>query len=81
MDWYNEFASPPAQRNDRLGNYLITRGILDRFDLNWALRESEKRSKPLGEMLVELELASPLQIQQALDHQRILQDKKAKQYK
>lgn len=54
----------------RLGDILLKIGIVDRFDLNWAMRRAVEQDRPLGEVLQELELATPEQIQAALEHQK-----------
>lgn len=68
--WIDEFAEEPRERSDRIGNYLVSRGIIDKYDLKWALKVSAMQKKPLGEVIVDLDLATPIQIQQALEDQR-----------
>jgi len=53
----------------RLGEILLKIGIVDKYDLNWAMRRAVEQNRPLGVVLQELELATPEQIQAALDHQ------------
>jgi hypothetical protein len=71
--WIDEFTREERitpEKQARIGDYFVTKGMIDRYDLNWALRWAESHNRPLGEVLVELNLATPLQIQQALEFQR-----------
>lgn len=79
--WFNEFAETPKEKQGRLGDYFLAKGLIDQYDLNWALRWAEQKDKPLGEVLVELNLATPLQIQQALEFQRAQEARRTKLYK
>lgn len=79
--WIDQFAKTTSEKHGRIGDYLLTRGLLDRFDLNWALRYAQEKSRPLGEVLVELNLATPLQVQQALEFQRAREARSNKLYK
>jgi hypothetical protein len=58
---------PEAVR--RMGDILLSMGIVDKYDLKWAMGWAADKQRPLGEVLVELELATPDQVQAALDHQ------------
>ena len=53
----------------RMGDILLKMGVIDKYDLKWAMRYATEQKKPLGEVLQELELATAEQIQVALDHQ------------
>lgn len=79
--WIDEFTAPPPEKHGRIGDYLLSKKLIDRFDLNWALRYAHEKDRPLGEVLVELNLATPLQVQQALEHQRAQEAKKSKLYR
>ena len=79
--WIDEFSETPKEKHGRIGDYLLHKGLIDRYDLNWALRWAEQHGKPLGEVLVELNLATPLQIQQALEYQRAQEAKRTKLYR
>jgi type IV pilus assembly protein PilB len=76
--WIDQFAELPKEKQGRIGDYLLKQGLIDRFDLNWALRYAQEKARPLGEVLVELNLATPLQIQQALEYQRDQEAKRTK---
>jgi hypothetical protein len=58
---------PEAVR--RMGDILLSMGIVDKYDLKWAMGRATELKRPLGEVLQELELATPEQIQLALDYQ------------
>ena len=79
--WIDQFAELPKEKQGRIGDYLLKKGLIDQFDLNWALRFAQEKAKPLGEVLVELNLATPLQIQQALEFQRDQEAKRSKLYR
>ncbi|HES58450.1 MAG TPA: hypothetical protein ENO21_03370 [Firmicutes bacterium] len=79
--WIDEFAELPKEKQGRIGDYFVAKGVIDRYDLNWALRWSVQKNKPLGEVLVELNLATPLQIQQALEFQRDQEARRSKLYR
>ena len=78
--WIDEFTREKItpEKQARLGDYFVTKGLLDRYDLNWALRWADQHKKQLGETLVELNLATPLQIQQALEYQRAQEARRIK---
>jgi hypothetical protein len=78
--WIDEFTREQTtpERQARLGDYFVAKGLIDRYDLNWALRWAEQHNKQLGEVLVELNLATPLQIQQALEYQRAQEERRIK---
>ena len=46
---------------------LVSSKVVDSYDMSWAERESRRRDKPLLEMLVELELVTPMQLKACLD--------------
>jgi len=79
--WIDEFAQSPPEKHGRIGDYLLSKGLIDRYDLNWALRYAAQKNKPLGEVLVELNLATPLVVQQALEHQRDVEAKRTKLFR
>ena len=51
-----------------IGFALVLSKVLDIYDLNWAIREAKLRGKPLEDVLVDLELVSPMQIQHAYEN-------------
>ena len=61
--------SPHPEAVRRLGDILLKMGVLDKFELQSAMETAVEQQRPLGEVLLELELATPEQIQLALDHQ------------
>ncbi|HES58268.1 MAG TPA: hypothetical protein ENO21_02440 [Firmicutes bacterium] len=50
-----------------LSSVLISSNVIDRFDLNWAVREAERKARPLLDVLVELELVTPHQLQSCFE--------------
>jgi type IV pilus assembly protein PilB len=61
--------SPPLRRQSaQLGEMLVRRGVLTRDQLDEALRVHQEKhaGRPLGEVLVELKLCTPADIQRAL---------------
>lgn len=61
--------SPQPEAVRLLGDILLKMKIVDKYDLHWAMETAVAQQRPLGEVLLELELATPEQIQLALDHQ------------
>lgn len=53
-----------------LSSVLVSSNVIDRFDLNWAAREAERKARPLLDMLVELELVTPHQLQSCFESLR-----------
>jgi len=53
-----------------LGEYLIEKGVITREDLNKALKKQKKNRIPLGQLALQAELISALEMFQILSGQR-----------
>jgi len=46
---------------------LVSGKLVDEYDMNWAKRVADRQAKPLVDVLVDLELVTPLDVQTCLD--------------
>lgn len=54
----------------KLGEILVDHGVINRSQLSCVLGLQHESSKRLGEIIVDLNLATPVQINSALEEQR-----------
>ena len=50
-----------------ISTVLVSSKVIDRYDLNWAEREAQRKARPLLDVLVDLELVTPHQLQSCFD--------------